>query len=130
MIEFIWTWVLTHLPDAVRVVTGIKLLADTTESVKKLAPAKLEVKDAAQAYLTDSLTIAKDQSKDLEERRLELETRSELAESMVRLTAVEATYNIMRFAIFTAFTTCVLHMFTRIITTPKRTQPPVPPTNS
>ena len=125
MFDLIWTWILAHLPDAIKVVTGVKLFADTADSVKKLAPAKLEAKDAAQTYMTETLTIAKDQNKDLEERRLELDTRRELTESMVKLTAIEATYNIARFAIFSSFMAFTLHLLARIITTPQRTKPPV-----
>jgi len=120
MFELIWTWILAHVPDALKVVTGIKLLADTADSVKKLAPEKLEVKEAAQVYMTETMAIANDQTKEIEERRMELDTRKELTESMVKLTAIEATYNIARYAIFTAFTTFTLHLLMRILTRSKK----------
>lgn len=120
MFELIWTWILTHVPDALKVVTGIKLLADTADSVKKLAPEKLETKEATQSYMTETLALAKDQTKDIEERQMELNTRSELTESMIKLTAIEARYNIARYTIFTAFTAFTLHLLRQIIIRSKK----------
>ena len=68
MFELIWTWILAHVPDTLKIATGIKLFADTADSIKKLAPEKLEIKEAAQAYMTETLAIAKDQTKDLERK--------------------------------------------------------------
>jgi hypothetical protein len=119
MFELIWTWILAHAPDALKIVSGIKLVADTADSVKKLAPEKLEGKEAAQVYMTETLAIAKDQTKEIEERQMELDARKELTESMVKLTAIEATYNIARYAIFTAFTASALHLLINILTRSK-----------
>lgn len=115
MFELIWTWVVAHLPDAIKVVSGVKLFADTADSVKKLAPATLDIKESAQVYMNETLDIAKDQGKDLEERRLELDTRKDLTESMVKLTVIEATYNIARYAIFTSFTAFIFHSLVRMV---------------
>ncbi len=123
MFEIIWTWVVAHAPDIAKFITGVKLFADTADSVKKLAPAKLEMSNATQTYATETLAIAEDQTKDLEERRLELDARCNLTESMVNLTKVEATYNIARYAIFTAFTAWTLHLIIRIIMAPGRPKP-------
>jgi hypothetical protein len=122
VLELIWAWVLAHVPDAIKVVTGIKLVADTADSVKKLAPAKLEVKEATQEYMTQTLEIAKNQDRSIEERQLELDTRKDLTESMVKLTAIEATYNIARYAIFTSFTAFMFRALMRMLTRPKQSQ--------
>jgi hypothetical protein len=120
LILTIWTWVTTHLPDTLKVVSGVKLFADTADSLRKLAPAKLEAKEAAQTYMAETLTIAQDQGKNLEERQMELDTRKDLTESMVKLTAIEAAYNIARYAIFVSFTAFVYHTLTRLLISRKQ----------
>ena len=121
--ELIWGWIIIHIPDAIKIVTGLKLFADTADSVKKLAPPKLEVKDAAQNYLEETRAVVKDQNITIEERQLEADTRAEIAESMVKLTGIEAVYNIARYAIFTSFTAFTLHLFARyLISNAKRTK--------
>ncbi|HYT41744.1 MAG TPA: hypothetical protein VEP90_05320 [Methylomirabilota bacterium] len=120
MFELIWTWIQAHVPDALKIVSGIKLFADTGVSFKKLAPEKLEMKEAAQVYMTETLAVAKDQTKEVEERQMELDARTELTESMVKLTAIEATYNIARYAIFTASATFLFHLLTHFLTRSKK----------
>jgi hypothetical protein len=120
MIEMVWAWIMAHVPAGIKVINGIKLIADTADSVKKLAPAKLEMKEATQSYMTETLDLAKDQSKALDERQMELDTRRDLTESMVKLTVVEAAYNISRFAIMATFILLLFRLFTNMATKLKK----------
>ncbi|HVB25874.1 MAG TPA: hypothetical protein VNG51_28305 [Ktedonobacteraceae bacterium] len=106
--DSIFTWITSHMPQILsQIVTwaqGVKTLADSVDSVKKLAPEKLETKEVTVNYTNQTLEIMNDEKKTSEERQWEVNTRKELIESLVKVTAIEASYNIARFAIFTAFT--------------------------
>ncbi len=111
----IWSFITLHWPDLLGGLTAIKLGADTYESVNKILPLRLETKEKTQTTLNDAVTLLNDQNIDIEAKQWELDTRRELAESMVRLSAIEATYNIARAGLIMAYFTVILHFLMRLI---------------
>jgi hypothetical protein len=118
-----FTWVVSHLTQIVSQIVagaaGVKTIAETIDSVKKLAPEKLEAKEETVNYTNQTIDILNDEKKTTEEKQWEVNTRKELIESLVKVTAIEATYNIARYAIFTAFAASLFHALTHVITRPK-----------
>jgi hypothetical protein len=116
-------WVTSHIPQILtQIVTwaqGVKTIADSVDSVKKLAPEKLETKEVTVNYTNQTLDIMKDEKRTSEERQWEVNTRKELVGSLVKVTAIEASYNIARYAIFTAFTAFIFRALMHVITRPK-----------
>jgi len=119
-----FAWVTSHIPQILsQIVTGangVKAIAETFDSVKKLAPEKLEANEATVNYTNQTLVILNDEKKTNEEKQWEVNTRKELVESLVKLTAIEASYNIARYAIFTAFAAFTFHALVHVITRPKK----------
>lgn len=122
--DSIIAWIMSHLPQILsQIVTeasGVKTVAETIDSVRKLAPEKLEAKEATANYTNQTIDILNDEKKTTEEKQWEVNTRKELVESLVKVTAIEASYNIARYAIFTAFTAFIFHALTHVITKPKK----------
>ncbi len=117
-------WVTSHIPQiSIQIVAwaqGVKTIADSVDSVKKLAPEKLETKEITVNYTNQTLDIMKDEKKTSEERQWEVNTRKELVESLVKVTAIEASYNIARYAIFTAFTAFIFRALMNVVTRSKK----------
>ncbi len=111
----IWEWIIAHWANIVGGVTSVKLFAETVDSIKKLAPAKLEGKEATQEYITQTISIVEDKNKVFEEKQFEVDARKELVEDLIKLTAIEAGYNIARYTIFTAGFAFMMHLFARIV---------------
>ncbi len=91
----IWNFIITYWPNIVQGVTTTKLFADALD------------------YLEKSRTILNDQSISIEDKEWELNTRQKMVKQMVKLTEVEATYNLARAGLFMAFTTAVLYLTLR-----------------
>ncbi len=119
-----FAWVTSHMPQVLTQIvagaTGVKTIAETIDSVKKLAPEKLEAKEATVNYTNQTIDILNDEKKTSEEKQWEVNTRKELVESLVKVTAIEASYNIARYAIFAAFTAFIFHALAHVITRPKQ----------
>lgn len=118
-----FAWIISHIPQILSQIVawaqGVKTVADSVDSVKKLAPEKLETKEFTESYTLQTLDILKDETKTLEEKQWEVNTRKELVESLVKVTAIEASYNIARYAIFTAFTALAFRTLMQIIMRPR-----------
>jgi len=120
ILSFVWGWLITHGSGIITGITNIKLIAETADRIKKLAPEKLEVKELTQAYTNKTIEMLDAPDKSTEEKHWEVQTRKELVQSLVQATAIEATYNIARYAIFSASAMFMLHLFTRVITRPRK----------
>ncbi len=112
----IWNFIITHWPNVVPAITTTKLAADTIDSVTKVLPERLETKKLTQEYLEASVTILNDQSVKVEDKEWELNTRQELVKSMVRLTEIDAIYNLIRGGLIMTFTAVALYFPTRCAT--------------
>ena len=119
-----FAWVVSHIPQFLSQIvtgaTGVKTIAETIDSVKKLAPEKLEAKEATVNYTSQTFIILNDEKKTTEEKQWEVNTRKELVESLVKVTAIEASYNIARYAIFTTFTAFAFRALMHFIPSPKK----------
>jgi hypothetical protein len=115
IIVTMWNFILSHGTDILGGLGAIKMSADTLDSIKKLVPEKLETKEQAQNYLVKSATLLNDQNIKVEEKQWELTTRQELAKSMVRLSAIEATYNVARAGLIMAYFSIAMHFLVRVI---------------
>ena len=120
VLSAVWGWLIAHWSNITAGVTNAKLFVDFAESIKKLAPEKLEVKELTQAYITKTVETLDAPDKSTEEKHWEVQTRKELVQSLVQATAIEAAYNIARYAIFSAFTAFIFHMLTRVLTRPRK----------
>src|SRR6266478_6870952 len=96
----IWNFIITYWPNIVQGVTTTKLFADAFDSIKNVVPARLEAQKVTQDYLEKSRTILNDQSISIEDKEWELNTRQKMVKQMVKLTEVEATYNLARAGLF------------------------------
>jgi len=109
-----WTFITSHWPNVVTILSAIKPTADTIDSVKKVLPKQLESKQLTQEYVEKSADLLNDQSIPVEDKRWELETRQELAKSMVQLTAIDAAYHVASAAVVVAFATVMFNYLARI----------------
>lgn len=120
----LFAWITSHIPQILSQIVawaqGVKTVADSVDSVRKLAPEKLETKEVTVNYTNQTLEIMNDVKKTSDERQWEVNTRKELIESLVKVTAIEASYNIARYAIFAAFTAYIYRSLMQIITRPKK----------
>ncbi len=116
-----WAFLISHWANVVAVFSAIKPVADTIDSVKKVLPEHLESKKTTQDYLDTSAKLLNDQSIPVEEKEWELNTRQELAKSMVHITAIEAAYQIARGTLIVALYTIFMHYFTKRFASRRRT---------
>ena len=112
----IWNFIVSHWPIFPGALSTAKLGADTIDSIKKVLPKNLETKELTQGYLDTSIAILNDQSKSVEDKKWELNTRQELVKSLVHLTAIDAAYHVASATVLAAFCTAFLHLFMRILT--------------
>jgi hypothetical protein len=104
----IWNFINTHWSGIVEAITSTKLTADTIGSIKKVMP-DLETKKLTQEYIEASVTMLNDQGIKVEDKEWELNTRRELVKNMVRLTEIDAIYNLIRGGLIMTFTTVALY---------------------
>ncbi len=112
----VWNFIVSHWSIVTGALTTTKLGADTLDSVKKVLPTHLETNQITQDFLDTSMTILKDQSKTVEDKKWELTTRQELMKSLVQLTAIDAAYHVASGIVLGAFSTALLNLLLRILT--------------